>query len=214
MRLGPRTYAWPTLITAAAFTLTACAGSMAHLSRADEVEASSRIAQPIVAERLESVLGDLPAVAQSVGGASLDRCLRDMPFEGEPAGPMRCQWRSEEYLVLDGDISDIESAWTHAFEAAGWRASHSRPNEILTFSSADSPEMLTVTFASGAGDLDNLLHERLIEGTEKHVRSEKTLPDSSAIDTALTDGRNLARVSVLRAYYSEDNSIELVPLYW
>ncbi|MEG3630777.1 hypothetical protein [Streptomyces poriticola] len=179
-------------------------------AHSDEVSAASALAAVDVDRRLDEVLGALPGRPQLLGDAALDRCLRIGEFEGAPPGPMHCQWQKARYVSFEGDPGEAAQSWHSALEGGQWAGSRAP----LPPGSAYSAERyryiddaaryyLIVTMVRDSGSLPLLDNELYLEQPQKHRREHREFGSWEAAEQALADGRGVAEVSLVRAYYAE-----------
>ncbi|WP_158711035.1 hypothetical protein [Streptomyces albus] len=195
--------------------------AMAFLSRADAVDAASRTAEAEGERRLERAVSALPGAPRQLGTAAADRCLRHIPFEGEPAGPLSCQWRLERYAVFDGDPRTVGEEWAKALAGDQWTGSrvpfapdYSSTSERYEYRDPRTRDRLVVTLVRDRGELHLLDAAPLFEGAEQYERERRTFAGRKAAERAVAEGRGVARISLVRAYYRQNGSVPFDPPYW
>ncbi|MEU4684315.1 hypothetical protein [Streptomyces xinghaiensis] len=209
------------LATAGWYGYERVANPMASLSRADAVDAASRTAEVEGERRLERAIGVLPGAPEQFGTAATDRCLRHVPFEGEPAGPLSCQWRLERYVVFDGDLRTVGEEWGKALGGDRWTGSrvpfasdYSSTSERYEYRDPRTRDRLVVTLVQDRGELRLLEAPPRFEGAEQYERERRKFAGGKAAERAVAEGRRVARVSLVRAYYRQNGSAPFDPPYW
>ncbi|MFP8902725.1 hypothetical protein [Streptomyces atacamensis] len=207
------------LATAGWYGYVWLAEPMDVLSRTGEVDAAGREAGPEAERRLEEIVDGLPGVSRQLGTAAKDHCLRHPAFEGEPPGPLSCQWRLERYVVLDGDPDEVGEKWTEALGEERWTGSpellpvnFSRSSERYEYRDARTRDHLVVTLVRDGADLPLLYAPPSIEPFVEHERERRDFTGRDAAREAVAEGRRVARVSLLHAYYSQEGEAPFEPL--
>ncbi|WP_143071807.1 hypothetical protein [Streptomyces radiopugnans] len=207
------------LVTAGWYGYVWLAAPMDVLSRTGEVDAASREAGPEGERRLEEIVDGLPGVARQLGTAAKDHCLRHPAFEGEPPGPLSCQWRLERYVVLDGDLKEVGEKWTEALGEDRWTGSpeplpvnFSSSSERYGYRDARTRDRLVVTLVRDGADLPLLYAPPVIEPFVEHEREWRDFTGRDAAREAVAEGRRVARVSLLHAYYGQEGEAPFEPL--
>ncbi|MGY1455965.1 hypothetical protein [Streptomyces sp. SS8] len=207
------------LATAGWYGYVWLAKPMDVLSRTGEVDAASREAGPEGERRLEEIIDGLPGVSRQLGTAAKDHCLRHPAFEGEPPGPLSCQWRLERYVVLDGDPEEIGEKWTEALGEDRWAGSrkpfhpdYASSAERYEYRDARTRDRLVVTLVREDADLPLLYAPPTIEPSVEHERERRDFTGRDAAREAVTEGRRVARVSLLHAYYGQQGEAPFEPL--
>ncbi|MEJ8662229.1 hypothetical protein [Streptomyces sp. MS1.AVA.4] len=196
---------------------------MAGPSRTGEVDAASRKAKAEAERRLEKVVDVLPSAPRQLGAAAADHCLRNSPFEGEPPGPLSCQWRLERYVVFDGDLRTVGEEWGKALGNDRWIGSrapfpsgYSSTSERYEYRDPQTHDRLIVTLVQDDGEL-RLLDDATrfeFEGVEEYERERRNFTGRKAAEHAVAEGRRVARVSLVRAYYSQNGRAPFEPSHW
>ncbi|WP_223189331.1 hypothetical protein [Streptomyces sp. TRM68416] len=194
---------------------------MASLSRSGEVDTASSQAKARAEHRLQETVGGLPGTPRPLGAAAADRCLRNLPFEGEPSGPLSCQWRLERYLVLDEDPRTAGDTWAGALGDARWTGTETwfpvagdSAAERHEYRDARTHDRLVVTLVRGSEALDLLDAAPRFEGVETYEREQRSFAGRKAAGQAVAEDRTVARISLVHAYYSENGSAPYEPQYW
>lgn len=194
---------------------------MAFLSRSGEVDTASRQAKAQAENRLQEVVGPLPGAPRPLGAAAADHCLRNLPFEGEPSGPLSCQWRLERYVVIDGDLRTVGDAWGEVLGNGRWIGMRSSfpsdegsTSERYEYRDAGTHDRLVVTLVRDREALRLLDVAPRFEGVEVYERERRSFTSWKAAGRAVAEGRTVARISLVRAYYSENGSAPFEPQYW
>ncbi|WP_410535950.1 hypothetical protein [Streptomyces sp. KL2] len=207
------------LATAGWYGYVWLAAPMDVLSRAGEVDAASREAGPEGERRLEEIVDGLPGVSRQLGTAAKDHCLRHPAFEGEPPGPLSCQWRLERYVVLDGDPDEVGEKWTEALGEDRWTGSrepfhpdHASSAERYGYRDARTRDRLVVTLVRDGADLPLLYAPPAIEPFVEHERERRDFTGREAARDAVAEGRRVARISLLHAYYGQEGEAPFEPL--
>ncbi|MFP8961811.1 hypothetical protein ACLIYP_14810 [Streptomyces nanhaiensis] len=214
-------------VAAAALAAPAAAGwygyvwlaePMDVLSRTGEVDAASREAGPEGERRLEEIVDGLPGVSRQLGTAAKDHCLRHPAFEGEPPGPLSCQWRLERYVVLDGDPKEVGEKWTEALGEDRWTGSpeplpmnFAPSSERYGYRDARTGDHLVVTLVRDGGDLPLLYAQPVIEPFVEHERERRDFTGRDAAREAVAQGLRVARISLLHAYYGQEGEAPFEP---
>lgn len=209
------------LATAGWYGYQRVANPMAFLSRTDAVDAASRTAEAEGERRLERAVGVLPGAPRQFGTAATDRCLRHVPFEGEPAGPLSCQWRLERYVVSDGDLRAVGEEWAKALSGDRWTGSrvpfasdYSATSERYEYRDPRTRDRLVVTLVQDRDELRLLDAAPRFEGAEQYERQQRKFAGGKAAERAVAEGRQVARISLVRAYYRQNGSAPFDPPYW
>ncbi|MGW3724266.1 hypothetical protein [Streptomyces sp. NPDC000851] len=179
-------------------------------ANSDEVAAASITAKAEVDRRLDDVLSALPGRPQLLGDAALDRCFRIGEFEGADPGPMHCQWQKARYVSFGGSLEDVAHSWRSALEARQWSGSPAPvppgsgyTAERYAYIDAATQDYLVITMVRDSGSLPFLDNELTMEQFEKHRREHQEFGSRKAAEQALADGRRVAEISLIRAYYAE-----------
>ncbi|MBN3932613.1 hypothetical protein IQ279_23855 [Streptomyces verrucosisporus] len=214
--------------TAAALAALATAGwygyvwlaePMSVLSSTGEVDAASREAAPEGERRLEEIVDGLPGVSRQLGTAAKDHCLRHPAFEGEPPGPVSCQWRLERYVVLDGDPYEVGEKWAEALGEDRWTGSpeplpvnFSPSSERYGYRDTRTRDHLVVTLVRDGSDLPLLYAPPVLEPFTEHERKRRDFTGREAAREAVAEGRRVARISLLHAYHAQEGDAPFEPL--
>ncbi|MCX2928609.1 hypothetical protein, partial [Streptomyces sp. NEAU-W12] len=181
----------------------------------------SRSAKAEAERRLEEVVDVLPGAPRQLGAAAVDHCLRHVPFEGEPAGPLSCQWRLERYVVFDGDLRTAGEAWGKALGDDRWIGSRApfppdfaSTSERYKYRSPQTHDRLVVTLVQDSGELHLLDTPPSIEPHEEYEREQRAFTGRKAAEHAVAEGQRVARISLVRAYYRQDGHTPLEPVAW
>ncbi|MFI1938622.1 hypothetical protein ACH44C_15795 [Streptomyces purpureus] len=203
-------YAWPAV-------------PLAGASRTGEVDAASSKAKTEAEDRLEEVVGLLPGAPRPLGDAAADHCLRNSSFEGEPPGPLGCQWRLERFVVFDGDLRAVGEAWGKALGDDRWIGSrapfpsgYSSTSERYEYRDPRTRDRLIITLVQDGPEL-RLLDDATrfeFEGVEEYERERRSFTGRKAAEQAVKQGRQVAGVSLVRAYYSQIGHAPLEPTHW
>ncbi|MBB1260786.1 hypothetical protein [Streptomyces alkaliterrae] len=196
--------------------------SMADLSRTAEVDAASGRAKAVAERRVEEVVGTLPGDSRRFGAAAADHCVRHVPFEGEPAGPLSCQWRLERYLVFDGDLRTVGEQWLTALgdndrwigERMPFAPDFAATSERYEYRDPRTHDRLVVTLVREPDELRLLDDKTRFEAFETYERERQAFTGRKAAERALAEGRRVARVSLVSAYHAQDGRNPLEPVAW
>ncbi|WP_158238978.1 hypothetical protein [Streptomyces barkulensis] len=207
------------LATAGWYGYVWLAEPMDVLSSTGEVDAASRDAGPEGERRLEEIVDRLPGVSRQLGAAAKDHCLRHPAFEGEPPGPLGCQWRLERYVVLDGDPGEVGEKWAEALGEDRWTGSpeplpvnFSPSSERYEYRDVRTRDRLVVTLVRDGADLPLLYAPPTIEPFVEHERGRRDFTGRGAAREAVAEGRRVARVSLLHAYHAQEGDAPFEPL--
>ncbi|WP_436987924.1 hypothetical protein [Streptomyces sp. enrichment culture] len=194
---------------------------MAALSQTREIETASRSARAEAERRMEEVVDVLPGAPRQLGAAAVDHCLRHVPFEGEPAGPLTCQWRLERYVVFDGDLRTVGEAWGKALDGDRWIGARAplppafaRTSERYEYRSPQTHDRLVVTLVQDSGELRLLNTPPGIEPNEEYEREQRPFAGRKAAEQAVARGQRVARISLVRAYYRQGGHTPFEPVVW
>jgi hypothetical protein len=193
---------------------------MAVLSRTGEVDTASRAAEAEGERRLDEVVNVLPGASRQLGAAATDHCLRHPPFEGEPPGPLSCQWRLERYVVFDGDLRTVGEAWVKALGNNQWVGSrapfpsdYSSTSERYEYHDPQTHDRLVLTLVQDSGELHLLDAPPSIEPSVDYEREQRNFTSRRAAEHAVAEGRRVARISLIHAYYSQKGHAPFDPLH-
>ncbi|MGP3924233.1 hypothetical protein [Streptomyces sp. 8N616] len=176
------------------------------------MSAASAAAGAEVDRRLNDVLRALPGRPQMLGDAALDRCLRMAEFEGADPGPMHCQWQKARYVSFDGNLRETAQSWYSALDRQQWAGSPAPlpPDSGYTaeryeYIDAETQDYLIITMVRDSVSVPLLDNEQRREGFQETRREHQEFGSRKAAEQALTDGRRIAEITLIRTYYSESD---------
>ncbi|MCZ7417313.1 MULTISPECIES: hypothetical protein [unclassified Streptomyces] len=219
IRTGTAVAALAAVATAGWYGFLRGDASLAELSGTDRVDTASHNGKAEARDRLEKLVDALPGAPRRFDDAASDHCLRHVPFEGEPAGPMTCQWRLEQYVVLDDDLRTAGDAWDTMLGDQGWTGEYSGfpssagTSERFGYHHPRTRDRLVVTLVQDGGELHFLNDFPSLEPFEKHEREGREFSGHLTAKRALAEGRRVARVSLFHAYYGETGGPPPEPSY-
>lgn len=192
--------------------------TLTGMSRTWAVDAASRTAEGTSERRLEEIVDGLPGVSRRLGASATDHCRRHVPFEGESAGPLSCQWRMDRYVVLDGDPRTVGEQWAEALGGDRWTGSrapfsadYAATSERYEYRDPETRDSLVVTIVQDGGELHVLDDSRVIEPWEEYRREQRSFSGRKAAERAVSEGGLVARISLVHAYYSQEGSAPFEP---
>ncbi|WP_267243589.1 hypothetical protein [Streptomyces sp. PR69] len=197
------------------------AAPMAGPSRTAEVNAASGKAKEAAERRLEEAVGTLPGAPRQLGAAAADHCLRHVAFEGEAPGPLSCQWRLERYVVFDGDLRTVGETWRKALGNGRWTGSqapflpgYASTSERYEYRDPRTHDRLIITLVQDRDEFRLFGPPPSTEPYEVYEREQRAFTGRKAAERAVTEGRRVARISLVHAYYGQDGRTPLEPVAW
>lgn len=195
------------------------AAPMDVLSRTGEVDTASRSAKAESERRLEEIVDALPGAPRLLGEAAADHCLRHPPFEGEPAGPLTCQWRLDRYVVFEGNLRTVGGEWRKALTDDRWKGSRvpfppgfRSSSERYEYHDPRTRDRLDVTLTRDSDGLRSLYAPPAVEPFVEYEREQRGFTGRDAAERAVAEGRRVARISLVHAYYGQDGRAPFAPL--
>lgn len=195
------------------------AAPMDVLSRTGEVDTASRSAKAEGERRLEEIVDALPGAPRQLGAAAEDQCLRHPAFEGEPAGPLTCQWRLDRYVVFDGGLRTAGGDWRKALTDDRWKGSRvpfppgfRSSSERYEYQHPRRHDRLDVTLTRDSDGLHSMYAPPAVEPFVQYEREQRGFTGREAAERAVAEGRRVARISLVHAYYSQDGRAPFAPL--
>ncbi|MCH0540406.1 hypothetical protein I3F58_12660 [Streptomyces sp. MUM 203J] len=192
--------------------------TLTGMSRSWAVDAASRTAEAESEHRLEEIVDGLPGVSRQLGASATDHCRRHVPFEGESAGPLGCQWRMDRYVVLDGDTRTAGEAWAKALGEDRWTgarapfpADYAATSERYEYRDPKTRDSLVVTIVEDSRELHVIDDPRFIEPWEEYRREQRSFTGRKAAEHVVSEGGRVARISFVRAYYGQEGSAPFGP---
>ncbi|MEU6808253.1 hypothetical protein ABZ920_04435 [Streptomyces sp. NPDC046831] len=164
---------------------------------------------------MEQVLDALPDTPQQLGAATTDHCLRNAAFEGEPPGPLNCQWRTDRYVVFDGDLRAAAEEWGKALNSNQWVSSEeSFPPEWREYRNPRTHDRLVIRMVQDGSEVPRLVAAPRFEGAEEYKRERRDFTGQKEAAQAVAEGRRVARISLVHAYYRQDGQPPFEPQWW